>query len=275
MTKKITFSASEKIAVFEYNKFIHKSIQTGLLDNNIYDSRIYLASQRALLVFILVLDPLTYKEIKELALMTINSVVSIVSENTDLAREADSIWDKYKNRFAKYMAFREDIIKSGFINYDLKKTQLNIGNGITVPISYKAFLEKYNTSNPVGFPGNFDDFISAMNKIGQSLSQTNKPNSGEKEYKSLTRARAFYIFQMYLDGMITDDDILSKKKIIEISLKEFPKDSGRTVYLALLCKEPTIYNHKNSKKEIIKVRELHKSDYKYGLNLYKMKYPDS
>ena len=89
----------------------------------------------------------------------------------------------------------------------------------------------------------------------------------KREYVSLTRSRAFCIMIMFQNDKITLDIIASKKKLIERTEKEFPEQSGKTVYEALKTGEMIYYNFEDQKIKYI-------LDYDYGLKLYKEKYPD-
>lgn len=84
-----------------------------------------------------------------------------------------------------------------------------------------------------------------------------------KEYGSLTRARAFCIIEI-LKRPEHNETKFSKKRIIELVKKEFPAQSGKTVY----DERGIITNN------IEEARNRHKLDYEYGLKLYKEKYPD-
>jgi hypothetical protein len=112
----------------------------------------------------------------------------------------------------------------------------------------------------------------------RSIQRNPKDDSSEginKPYKSKTRARAFCIYQMYLNKKIAEDIFSSKLKLIKRIEQEFPKlegdivNSGKTVYEALRTGKNPI--HLN----FTKVKEVYPDDYNYGLELYKMKYPDS
>jgi len=91
-------------------------------------------------------------------------------------------------------------------------------------------------------------------------------NSSKKEYVSLTRSRAFCIMIMYQNGKIPDDIIESKEQLINLSRKEFPKQSGKTVYEALKL-NGIYHNFEDQKIKYI-------LDYEYGLKLYKEIFPD-
>jgi hypothetical protein len=103
------------------------------------------------------------------------------------------------------------------------------------------------------------------------------PEASEKKklYKSLTRARAFYIYQMYLDKKITEDVFSSRIKLIKRIEQEFPKQkddvvySGKTVYEALRTGSNAINLN------FTKVRGDNLDDYNFGMELYKMNYPDT
>lgn len=95
----------------------------------------------------------------------------------------------------------------------------------------------------------------------------------KKEYKSLTRARAFCIMEMSKNGKVSKDVMESKNKIIEFAENMFPKKSGDTVHSGL-----TIYQALKSEEclylNIEKLKIKYPLDYNYGLKLYKEKYPD-
>jgi len=84
-----------------------------------------------------------------------------------------------------------------------------------------------------------------------------------KEYISRTRARAFCIIEILKQPEHTETKF-SKKGIIELVKKEFPEQSGKTVY----------EERGKITDDIEKAKNKHKLDYEYGLKLYKEKYPD-
>jgi len=103
-------------------------------------------------------------------------------------------------------------------------------------------------------------------------SDENTKKQEPKEYKSIVRARAFYLMLLKENGIIGNDILESKKKIEERIKDDFkeevPKVSGKTVYERLKTKKDNIYF--NYEDMILKYPE----DYEYGLKLYKQKYPD-
>lgn len=109
-----------------------------------------------------------------------------------------------------------------------------------------------------------EDQVSTLGK-----NRLNITLEAEKEYKSLNRAFAFCLMKMHQEGKISYDIMSSKTKITRLFDKEFPehaKNTSRIVYEELKCRD--IYH--NLKEQIIE----HKSDYEYGIKLYKEKYPD-
>jgi predicted Ser/Thr protein kinase len=78
------------------------------------------------------------------------------------------------------------------------------------------------------------------------------------------RARAFCIDEILKrPEHIKQNTRASKNEIFKLVKREFPDQSAKTVYEALI----------NSAKELNK--EFFQDDYKYGIQLFKTKYPDS
>ena len=266
---------SEIIAIAEFNKHINESLKDGSLFEEVYTSRTYLMAQKLLLVFIAIFEPLPFEEIKELALMSFFSLASIINKRSDCAVEADNIWAKYKPRFTKYLIIRKDIINDGLLKYDLNKTKLDIGNGINVPLNRKAFIEKYNTINPLGFPNCFDDFITAIKKIANSFQVQGlpKPIKAKKTYRSLTRARAVCLLlsQLHKDKLPIDlkqilnfdkgNGTMSKKKIKEfIGIRWPERENGEKQ------SSESIYQYMSI--TLNKFKTDHPEDYNYGNELF-------
>ena len=87
-----------------------------------------------------------------------------------------------------------------------------------------------------------------------------EPKSDLREYKSLYRARAFYIYLMFLDGKIKKGEIESRNNIINIINREFPpekKSSGKQTYDELSSKDYIYLNFAT-------LKETYKADYDYG-----------
>lgn len=174
MTKSITYSDSERIAVFELHKMLSHSIMEGSLTEDFLSSDLYLEGQRVLLFFIIVLEPCSYKEVKELVLMVYNYILSIDHKTLVLVSEIDDTLNKYRARFLiNYKSRKEEIINRDFIDYGLEKNELDIGNGIKISLNSKAFIEKYQVFDSVGFPKNYDAFVVAMKKIGKEFQDSN------------------------------------------------------------------------------------------------------
>jgi len=142
---------------------------------------------------------------------------------------------------------------------------------LTILLNPETFTGMYHAFDPVGFSICYEEYILARRKVERDFHDSHypKPNIKEREYKSITRARAFYIYEMYLRGKISKEAIASKKRIIELVETVFPGQSGKTVYEALKTK-PKVNLFCFQKSQIIK----YSLDYEYGLKLYKEKFSD-
>ncbi len=92
--------------------------------------------------------------------------------------------------------------------------------------------------------------------------------SNPKEYDSIHRARAFYIYLMFLGEKITKEDMESKSKLISIIDKEFHqsgKTSARQTYDELNSKDYISLNYTD-------LKEKYKPDFEYGQKLSVEKY---
>lgn len=148
---------------------------------------------------------------------------------------------------------------------------LTIDGCDTSELLYNISPEFIEHFEKIKFKGDKKTGSNEQQKVDQDLLKDFKDI--KKEYKSLTRARAFCIMEMYLNKKIAGDVMESKNKIIELAEKIFPKKSGdtvysgKTIYLTLKTEECLYSDIENQKTK-------YPSDYKYGLKLYKEKFPD-
>lgn len=167
------YTTSERILVAEFSKHIIESLKEGSLSEEmIVDSEILPVIIKLLLIYFYILEsfePLTYEEIKDLAAMAYLSIVAIILKRSDAATAADNIWERYKPRFIRHMVIRNDIINDAFSKYELYNTRLDIGDGISIPLSREGFIEEYNAIYPFGYPNCWRDCISAINKIAKCV----------------------------------------------------------------------------------------------------------
>lgn len=175
-------SNCEKIAFFEFNKLVFHSITEGSLSDDFLNSKMYLTSQRFLLILINILEPIPYKDIKELALMVYKHFVFIKVKNVNLNNEIINTWDKYRETFLiKFKARAGEIIEKRYIEYGLDETTFKIEN-LTVPLKSKAFIEMYQVFDPLGFPICYKEYISAFKKIKRDLQDSDHPEAPGKEH---------------------------------------------------------------------------------------------
>jgi hypothetical protein len=218
--------------------------------------------------------PKSEEEIQEIGLVVLKKFGKIAATE----EEANLIWQKYRPTFLRnYKQMTEGIMAIGYERHGFEAVTYKIDDHLTIPFNHESFIEKYREIDPIGYPVIFTEYKSALKKINKSINQEDegKPTHERKGYDNYARVRAFYIYQMYLEGIITEEDMASKRRIMEISAREFPSSSAKTAYQALKGGKYSIYHNKNKTNEIENERELYPNDYTYALKLYKAKYPDS
>jgi hypothetical protein len=215
------YSTFEQIAFVIFNKEIFQAIKQGSLSGDFLNSKLYLSSVRFLTVIINILEPLPYKDIKELALMVFKAFVFIKVKSVDLDNEINNTWEKYRETFlANFKARIPGIIEIGYLKFDLDKTNLGTGHGSTVPLNLEAFIQMYQTIDPLGFPISYEEFVSAIKKIEEKLQDSTHPEAPEKINSGYTvKSVIIAYFYMYKKGIYPIPEIAEVRKKLQFYKK--------------------------------------------------------
>lgn len=210
----MNYSEYEKLAIDELRKEVDYSINEGFLSKGFLKSNLYYKCEHFLQFIINILAPISDQEIKELSLMAFKAFVFIKAKNEALDNDINSTWDKYRETFLINFKVRiGEIIKYGYIGYELQETTLTIGDGLTVPLNPKAFTEMYQAIDPVGFPKCYKEYISAMKKIERNLRDSTHPEAPEivnSEYTVKSVCNAY--FYMYKKGIYPIPELVEAGK---------------------------------------------------------------
>ncbi len=99
-------------------------------------------------------------------------------------------------------------------------------------------------------------------------STISKPVREKKEYKSIVRARAFCLTQLYLNGNIDEETWNSKTKFIKMVKKYFPDQSGQTMYKKMKTKKEDCFYDKKKNEITETSMERYPKDYSHGMKLH-------